>query len=66
MERGFKVSRRVSLEVSSDGSTGVKSDAKGSGSRRRSANASSAGRYLVRSGSVHVFQIRMPENGRSD
>lgn len=66
MESGLHVSGNVSPEVSLDVSSG---DPAGGGTgaednvfRKRSAKAASAGRYLVRSGSVYLFQIRMPED----
>lgn len=59
----------VSLDVSSDVSLGVSSRPVegGTGKNRRqhgnkNAKSSSPGKYLVRSGSVYLFQIRMPED----
>jgi integrase len=66
VEDAFNVSWNVSPEVSPNvSSEGAASGAPGSAgkpARLNSGRATTAGKYLVRSGSVYLFQIRMPED----
>ena len=66
MEDAFNASLNVSPEVSPNvSSEGAASGAPGSAgkpARLNGGKATTAGKYLVRSGSVYLFQIRMPED----
>lgn len=58
----WNVSPEVSPNVSSEGAASGAPGAAGKPARLNGGKATTAGKYLVRSGSVYLFQIRMPED----